>query len=378
MAVMKIVLATPIYPPDIGGPATYTKELETRLGKNHQVVVVAYADIPSSQTVKIISTRLPLPIRLWKFGSVLWHESKHADVIYVQNAMAAGLPATIVGLLRKKPVILKFVGDEAWERASEHKKTVKRLEAFLEHPDGGLRYRIMMHIERFVLRHVTLVTTPSEYLGRVITSVYAVPKERVRTNFNATDTAHVTSRMRIPFQIAVVARLVPWKGVSEILEGVALVQKKFPEVALKIAGDGPERAALTQIAAHFGMTERVTFLGSIPKTEVTELLASSSVFILNSTYEGLPHVVLESFNTKTPVVASDTDGTNELVLHEKTGLLTPLHDVKTLAQNIERLFVDEKLRVDVTLAAYTLLTERHSWESHMHTLETFLHEVTRR
>lgn len=376
MKTMKILIATPIYPPVIGGPATYTKELETRLGKDHHVVVVAYSNTPSSEHARTVSPNLPLPIRLWKFGKVLWRESKNVDVIYVQNAMAAGLPAAVVGILRKKPVVLKFVGDEAWERASQHKKTEKRLEVFLARPDAGLRYRMMMCIERFVLQNVTLITTPSEYLGHVISSIYTVPKERIRTNFNATDTAHITARTRIPFQIAVVARLVPWKGISEILEAVALIQQKFPKVTLKIAGDGPERELLEQKASSLGITERITFLGSIPKSEVTELLATSSVFVLNSTYEGLPHVVLESFNAKTPVVASDTDGTNELVIHEKTGLLTPLHDVEVLAKSIERLYSDEKLRVDVTIAAHTLLIERHSWESHIRTLETFFKEVT--
>src|SRR4051812_10171387 len=117
---MKIVLATPIYPPEIGGPATYTKELAERLHNRHELTIVAYTDVqeafPGTKLVAV-SKRRPLAIRLIKFFLAVLKVSRNADLIYVQNAMAAGLPVVLASMITDKPFILKFVGDEAWERA---------------------------------------------------------------------------------------------------------------------------------------------------------------------------------------------------------------------------------------------------------------------
>ena len=134
---MKILLATPIYPPEIGGPATYTKELCERLSPKHEITVVAYTDtkdaFPNTRLISITKHQ-PLLKRLIKYTWAIWKIGKKFDVIYVQNAMAAGLPVAIVARLLKVPFVLKFVGDEAWERATQNKLTKKYLEEFFEKP----------------------------------------------------------------------------------------------------------------------------------------------------------------------------------------------------------------------------------------------------
>ena len=67
---MRIVLATPVYPPEIGGPATYTKELALRLRDEHEIIIVAYAstsEIIPGTTLFIASKRRPLPLRFFKY-----------------------------------------------------------------------------------------------------------------------------------------------------------------------------------------------------------------------------------------------------------------------------------------------------------------------
>ena len=92
---MKIIIATPIYPPEIGGPATYTKELCAHLANTHDITVIAYTNstdaFPNTHFVPVGKGR-PLPVRLAVFFLKLLRASKGADLIYVQNAMAAGLP----------------------------------------------------------------------------------------------------------------------------------------------------------------------------------------------------------------------------------------------------------------------------------------------
>ena len=107
---MKILVATPIYPPEIGGPATYAKELAKHLHEKHNITIVAYTDVrgpfPGTKLIAV-SKKKPLPVRLVKFFLAVWKASQWCDLIYVQNAMAAGLPVALVSIFRKKPFVLK-------------------------------------------------------------------------------------------------------------------------------------------------------------------------------------------------------------------------------------------------------------------------------
>ncbi len=370
---MKIILATPVYPPEIGGPATYTKELAERLRSDHEIVIVAYAstsEIIPGTTLYIASKRRPLPLRFFKYLFDLFRASSGADVIYVQNAMASGLPAVLVGMLRGIPVVLKFVGDEAWERATQERRTKKQLEEFLATPEGGWRTRIRMGIQEFVLRRAAIVTTPSAYLAEALVRTYHVPASRMVVNYNAAEETETLpfSAENIPHSIVATARLTKWKGIDGIIRATKLLLPKFPDVQLRIAGDGPEEANLKTLTKELGMEKHVEFLGRVSRAETWHLRKISEVYVLNSTYEGLPHTALTSFAAGIPIVATDIPGTNEAVYHEKTGLLVEPGNDQALANAVARLFDDAPLRAKLVEGATQILKEKFSWEVHLKTL----------
>jgi glycosyltransferase involved in cell wall biosynthesis len=377
---VKIILATPVYPPEIGGPATYTKELAKRLRDEHEIVIVAYAstsEIIEGTTLFVASKRRPLPVRLLKFFILLYKASRGADVIYVQNAMAAGFPAVLVSMMRGIPLVLKFVGDEAWERASQERRTKKRLEEFLAAPEGGWRTSLRMLIQGFVLRHANIVTTPSLYLRDAIVRTYRIKGERAVVNYNAgeeTETAPF-SATPVPHQIVTTARLVEWKGLDGIIRAVAILKKRFPDVRAVILGDGPEEERLKTLASELGIADHISLPGRVSRAETWHTRKSSEVYVLNSTYEGLPHTVLTSFAAHIPTVATNIPGTNEAVYHEKSGLLVPAGDDQALADAISRLFDEPALRAQVVAGADRILNEKFSWEAHLKTLLAFFESV---
>lgn len=375
---MKIIIATPIYPPEIGGPATYIKELCARFVNDHDVTVIAYTN--SSDRVDVFpGTRLvpvgkgrPLPVRLTLFFIKLLQTilRDKPDLIYVQNAMAAGLPVALVHLITGIPFVLKFVGDEAWERATQRGLTTKLLEEFMMDPDAGLKIRTMMWVQGFVLRRAKVVTTPSAYLGEALIRTYGVKKKNVVVNYNAAEQGEI-----IPFpptfvahQIATTARLVSWKGIDGIIRALAIVKNKFPDASLVVAGDGPELNNLIAVAQKYIVVDSVKFLGSISRAETWQLRKSSQVYVLNSTYEGLPHTVLTSFAAEIPVIATNIPGTNEAVYHKKTGLLVEAGKDQELADAIERLFTNKKLAEELVSNGSNLLKKKFSWEAHIKTL----------
>ncbi len=376
---MKIVLATPIYPPEIGGPATYTKELCERLGTTHDITVVAYTHhgvVFPNTTLSEVEKYAPLPLRLMRFFLATLRASKGADVIYAQNAVAAGLPSVLAGMLRRIPVVIKFVGDEAWERATQQHITTKRLEEFLENPDGNMRTRLMLALQGFVLRRAARVTTPSVYLGEAITRAYHLDPARVVPNYNASEEdAHekpVFPLEKKPHQIVATARLTAWKGIDGIIRALALIQKKYPDARLVIAGDGPERYTLDALTHELGLKNSVTFLNNISRAETWQLREESDVYVLNSTYEGLPHTILTSFAARIPVVATNISGTNEAVIHEVNGLLVEPGNSTELAKAITRYFDDSALCARMVEGGTKTLHEKFSWSTHLKNLETLL------
>lgn len=366
---MRIILATPLVPPEIGGPATYLKKLVTLLRDEHELTIVAYAStaekLPGAR-LRTVSKARPLPVRLLKFFLVLLAESNGADIIYVQNAVAAGLPAALVGKLRGIPVVLKFVGDEAWERATLYKETDRRLEDFLEHPEGSLYVRIIMWLQGWVLRNVSTVMTPSQYLRDAIVRAYGVRPERAVVNYNAAEETDAPPFIATPRtnQVVTTARLVSWKGIDGTIRAIARLVPRFPDIRFVIAGDGPEEESYKALAAELGVMDHVEFLGRVTRAETWHLRKCSSVYVLNSTYEGLPHTVLTSFAAGIPTVATDIPGTNEAVYDEVSGLLVPPGNTEKLATAIERLLTDEGLRAKVVQGGATLLEQKFSWSAH--------------
>lgn len=129
---MKIVLATPLYPPDIAPPAPYAKELAKRLADRHEVVVVAYGRLPERvEGVRIaaVDKRRPLPLRLVQYFFALRSAAKNADVLYIQNGPSVELPAGLLAYLTGIPLVM-HIADLSAHRHAESSFWLSRIERF--------------------------------------------------------------------------------------------------------------------------------------------------------------------------------------------------------------------------------------------------------
>lgn len=112
---MRIVLASPLYPPEIAEPAPYVKELAKRLSKLHSVTVVTYATVPEEvEGVQIIATSkyAPLVVRLVRYFIALIRTIKRADILYAENGASVELPVYIASLFFHIPIVM-HLGDKA-------------------------------------------------------------------------------------------------------------------------------------------------------------------------------------------------------------------------------------------------------------------------
>src|SRR6186713_2069374 len=119
---MRVLLTTPVFPPDLGGPATYVPSLGRYLvERGHEVEVVAFCSDPAPEGWPFrVVTILPgsMPVRYLKAFREVWRAAKHADVVYVNEHLA--LLHVLAAKLRRKPVMIRIMVDGAWEIA--HRK----------------------------------------------------------------------------------------------------------------------------------------------------------------------------------------------------------------------------------------------------------------
>ncbi len=129
---MKIVIATPLYPPEIAEPAPYVKELARRLAKNHQVTVIIFGHLPEKipgVSFICINKLHPLPMRLLCFSFALWKAALNADVIYAENGASVELPAGFVTFFTRRPLII-HIGDPIACKKAEKKLLLKYIKRF--------------------------------------------------------------------------------------------------------------------------------------------------------------------------------------------------------------------------------------------------------
>lgn len=141
-----------------------------------------------------------------------------------------------------------------------------------------------------------------------------------------------------------IGRLVPEKGVVHLLRAWPRVRAAFPAAELLIAGEGPERAALEQLAAQAGLDPQQVFKGRIPHEEVDALMRRAKLLVVPSIwFEAYGLTIVEAQRAGLPPVISRIGGMAELVEHERSGLLVEPRDAEALAAAILRLLGDPEL-----------------------------------
>jgi len=143
--------------------------------------------------------------------------------------------------------------------------------------------------------------------------------------------------------ILYVGGLIDRKDVGTLLKSMSLVRASSRPVALYLAGEGPREQSLRALARDLGLSDRVHFLGAVSRGDIHVWMGAANVLVLPSLSEGRPNVVIEALANGTPVVATEIDGTRELISSEEDGLLFQPGDVAGLARCLERVLGDADL-----------------------------------
>ena len=376
---MRILIVSGIWPPDVGGPASHAPELaEFLLGRGHSVeVVTTGAAQPAKQPYEIrwVDRAAPAGLRHARVAAWIRERASHADVVYATSMLGR---AVLGSSLARRPVVVKLVADEAYERARRWELFEGDLDAF-QRFGGGLRIRLLRQARDRALRRVAHLVCPSGYLAALAVS-WGVPRERVTVLPNAAPALPLLpgrEGARVQFGVggpllAFAGRITKQKALEVALDALGRVDG----VALAIAGDGPDLPDVRQRVAELGLDGRVRFLGPLNRDGVLTLFRAADASLLTSSWENFPHTVVEALAVGTPVIATSVGGVPELVRDGKNGLLVPVGDRDALAAAIRRVVGEPGLRE--RLAAAAVPSVEHLRPEHLYPrLEAILREVAR-
>jgi glycosyltransferase involved in cell wall biosynthesis len=335
---MRIIVVSGIYPPDIGGPATHASALLAELlsrGHDAQVLTLGEEGVADTNRVTRLARR-----RWWPFRSaaiVIWLR-RHRREFEVVYATGLPLPAVVGARLARRPVVLKIVGDHAWERGRRLGVTSLSFDDFQQCPPKGLRITAMRAVRSVAVGHADAVIAPGAYLARAVEQwANGVHVEVVPNGVSRPPPRRRTAQPRL--QAVFIGRLVTHKRVDLLIDALILA----PEVDLDVIGDGPELLTLRQHANELGIGHRVRFPGALEHERAMHRLVEADVLVSASSYEGLPHTHLEALVAGVPVVTSAAGGSAEAVVDGVNGLIVHPPTAARFAETLIALHQDRDL-----------------------------------
>ncbi|MSR70802.1 glycosyltransferase [Candidatus Kaiserbacteria bacterium] len=300
---MNILIATGLYPPESGGPATNTKLLEERLpARGFSVAVLPFRAV----------RHWPKVVRHLVYFWKCYRMARAADVVYAQDTVSVGFPAVLAARLAGAKFVVRVPGDYAWEQAGQRFGTRERIEDF-QSQRFGMRVEFLRTLQRYTVRHADRVIAPSKYLHDIVLG-WGAKKEKVILIYNGIElpvpTEAPTKRPE-GFLVVTAARRVPWKGI-EALERVVAREKGW----------------------------RVFVADILTRPQALGWIQAADVFVLNSSYEGLSHQLIEVMSLGTPIIATSVGGNPELITDGVEGLLIPPQNDEALYAALKNIEAD--------------------------------------
>lgn len=289
-----ILIATGIYPPDIGGPATYLSRLHKELAQfGYKIVILTYADTNAATEHKhSVSRHHNALVRYWYYFLYLWKIAKHNDIIFAQDLVSTGLPAGLVKLLRPNlKLVVRIGGDFLWEKSYNKGWTTQTLDKYYkQHKNIIEKFYLMIY--KFVLRQCDSVIFSTHWQKNIYEKYIKSGKTKYGVVENAFPSIDEIRPIEYIHDILFVGRLIKLKNIERIAQVAASLQLKFT-----IIGDGPLKEKISNM-------DNVIFLDKMSEQDVLQEMAKSRVVVVPAASEVSPNTVLECIKLKKPVLVT--------------------------------------------------------------------------
>ena len=322
---MRVLVTVGIFPPDIGGPATFVPKIAKYFQDelNYEIEILTLSDnknlnINDDFSVKRIDRNLPIIYRWLKTIFTIYKLGKNKDLIFVNGL---GTEATIANIFLKKKIIRKIVGDPVWERAYSKAKISESFDEF-QVKNYGFSISLQKKVRSFSIKKSDIVVTPSQHLKNFILNLGFKNKIEIINNgvFIPEENTNIFTNDQI--NITIVSRLVSHKNIEKIIRAISDLND--PLIYLNIIGDGPELNQLQKISLESNNKDNIIFHGKLNRDEINHIFLNSDIYIQASNYEGLPHSLLEAMSYGIPVLCTPVGECKEILGNEDRGYILDL------------------------------------------------------
>ncbi len=366
---MKILLATGIYPPDIGGPATYVQHLAHELTqRGMEVIVVTYGknagksvegpeNGPTWTIVTVGKSGGPL-LRWQRYAKALKEQGSDADIVYAFSTVSCAVPLRMARL-EKPRKMLRLGGDFLWERYTDLGGR-RSLRGFYR------RYKGLKSIVSGTLRAMDALVFSTSFQEQLYLRTYGrLPMHAVVQNALPQGRAEAHARHE-PFRLLFMGRFVRFKNLPSLLTAVSLL----PHVQLTLVGDGPVAAKASELARSLGLQRRVSFLPTSHGGEREVIFRDHDLLVVPSLTEISPHIALEARAAGLPVLLTEENGLSPELCEGM--LVRPLQK----SDDIVRSILEAEQNYDQVSAAASAPTLGRAWgdvaEEHIQLFEKVL------
>ncbi|HRH30992.1 MAG TPA: glycosyltransferase family 4 protein [Candidatus Paceibacterota bacterium] len=329
---MKILLVTPLYPPEIGGPATYARFLEKEIPKHDSSIkIVKFSDVRKYP---------PIIRHILLLCKVLRHGIS-ADIVFAQDAFSVALPAILAAKILRKPFVVRIPGDFAWEQGRQRFGVKDDILTF-QNKKYGWKVEFYRKVQKWVVQNADRVLAPSDFFAKLVSGWMNNKKAIAIYNgidFDLLKNIKVDNKDNI-FSIISSGRMVNWKGFSSLIEIIS----RNKSWKLFLVGDGPEKDNLKRLRDEKDLKDSVFFLGKLSQDDLWKKIKESDVFVLNSSFESFSFQVVEAMALGTPVIATTGCNLEEIIENNKNGFLVPVNDLVALENILRQLSNDKELK----------------------------------
>ena len=225
----------------------------------------------------------------------------------------------------------------------------------------------------------TLVLARSESLASSLMDLGCPPsKLRVQRTGIPLDTFRYFPRRKPAngeWRLLQACRLIAKKGLESTFRAFATFSKIHPNASLTIAGEGPLRAALEELATRLRLEGRITFAGFVDQSSLLELYRESHLFLHpseeapNGDREGIPNSLLEAMATGLPCITTRHGGIPEAVKHMESGILVGESDPGEIGDWLDRLVRNDELRDSLGKRAAQIISDKFDLKSQVEKLD---------
>ena len=361
---MNILITVGIFPPDIGGPASFVPKIANYLiNMDNKVRIICLADeenllLEDELDVFRIKRSTYLPIRWFKTISLIIKHGRKSDILFVNGL---GVEAAFANLYLIKKIVRKIVGDPVWERFYNKKRTSETFDDFqnLKH---NLNVRIQKLIRNWSISSSEVVITPSDHLKEFINRTN--PKTEVLKINNGIEITEF-KRSKTPlheFNILINSRLVVQKNIHLVIEAMGSI--KNLDINLKIIGEGGEFERLENIITDLKIQNRVKMIGKVENSLISEFLKTSNLFIQASDYEGLPHSILEAINYEVPILSTEVGGCKDLLDNGDRGfIISSPQNKQQIAEKIDYIYENYDIALTKAVAAKKYIQNKYNFST---------------